>query len=132
MFTPLQITESQISGDQQDPDHDGVPNLLEYALGLDPQRHDGLREIGMSQVLYGANDGGVDRHLSLRFPSWELSPGVRVWVERSGDLQNWRRSGISGAYNWLGEKSTNGRFFWKYEMRMDQAQGWMRLRAERP
>ena len=132
MFTPSQLAAPLISGDEQDPDHDGVPNLLEYALGLDPQRQDAAREIGISRVFYGAADGGVVPHLNLRFPSWELSPGVRVWVERSGDLQSWQRSGINGAYNWYGDKSTNGRYFWNYEIKMDQAQGWLRLRAERP
>ncbi len=131
-FTPGQLADPGFSGDLQDPDLDGVPNLLEYALGLDPQRQDAHKEIGVSQMFYGTVNGGVEPRLSMRIPSWEPSPGVRVWVERSADLRSWQRSGITGAYNWYGDKSTNGRYFWDYEINMDQARGWMRLRAARP
>lgn len=36
-FTASELTNSLASGDAADPDHDGLPNLLEYALGLPPK-----------------------------------------------------------------------------------------------
>ena len=132
MFSPAQLAAPQTSGDEHDPDHDGMPNLLEYALGLDPQRPDANGELRLQRFFYGATNGGVEPGLRLRVPAWELSPGVRVWAERSDDLQSWQRGGLSGTYNWYGDKSANGRYLWNYDMKIDQAQGWMRLRAERP
>lgn len=35
-FTPLELAAGSISGDQADPDRDGLPNLLEFGLGLNP------------------------------------------------------------------------------------------------
>jgi hypothetical protein len=35
-FTPAQLADSTISGDNADPDGDGIANLMEYALGMDP------------------------------------------------------------------------------------------------
>ena len=35
-FTLLQITNSSISGNLADPDHDGLPNIWKYAMGLNP------------------------------------------------------------------------------------------------
>ena len=35
-FTPAELADPAISGDNADPDHDGIVNELEYAFGLDP------------------------------------------------------------------------------------------------
>ncbi|CAN5436816.1 hypothetical protein BH23VER1_BH23VER1_31570 [soil metagenome] len=39
-FTPAEIADPSISGHLADPDRDGIPNLIEYALGLDPRAPD--------------------------------------------------------------------------------------------
>jgi uncharacterized delta-60 repeat protein len=36
-FTPLELANSAISGDNADPDNDGINNLLEFALNLNPR-----------------------------------------------------------------------------------------------
>ncbi len=36
-FTPGEQADPLVSGPAADPDHDGIPNLLEYAFGLDPK-----------------------------------------------------------------------------------------------
>ncbi len=36
-FSPSDLLDPSISGDLADPDHDGIPNLLEYAFGFDPK-----------------------------------------------------------------------------------------------
>lgn len=35
-FTPAQLADPAVSGDSADPNHDGLPNLLAYAMGLNP------------------------------------------------------------------------------------------------
>lgn len=40
-FTPAEISNSEISGPTADPDGDGASNLLELALGSNPQQSDG-------------------------------------------------------------------------------------------
>ena len=35
-FSAAELTNALISGDAADPDHDGLPNLIEYAVGLAP------------------------------------------------------------------------------------------------
>lgn len=56
-------TNPQIIGQSRDPDRDGLPNLLEYALGLDPTKPDG----------HGGPRIGVDRVGTLDFTTitWE-------------------------------------------------------------
>ena len=39
-FTPAESTNSAIAGDNADPNHNGQPNLLEYAMGLNPKSAD--------------------------------------------------------------------------------------------
>jgi hypothetical protein len=41
-FTALEMADDAISGPNADPDQDGVPNVLEYAFGLDPRVADQL------------------------------------------------------------------------------------------
>src|SRR6185295_1131317 len=35
-FSPAQLADASISGDSAIPDHDGLPNLLKYAMGIPP------------------------------------------------------------------------------------------------
>ena len=43
-FSPQRWFQDEVSGDLGDPDNDGVPNLMEYACGLDPREPDAGRE----------------------------------------------------------------------------------------
>jgi hypothetical protein len=61
-------------------DRDGVPNLLEYALGSNPTVDDGT-EIG--------NGFRADGRFALTFPFDDAAAGINVVVEASGDLINW-------------------------------------------
>lgn len=56
-------TNAAVIGQSRDPDRDGLPNLLEYALGLDPTKPDG----------HGGPRIGVDRVGTLDFTTitWE-------------------------------------------------------------
>ena len=73
------------SGDganNNDFDHDGTANLLEYALGLDPRNPDpasGLPAVGTVTV-------GANRYLSLTFTRPLSATDITYQVEVSGDL----------------------------------------------
>ena len=132
-FTAAQLADPRLSGDDQDPDRDGLANLLEYACGLDPWRRDAPSAIRHYTLVYATEGEATDRYLALEFPAWEASPGVSVWAEHSADLRTWSRTGlvsnIVSDYN--GYKKINGRYVWTRELKMDGSQGFIRLRAVR-
>ncbi|HWF19642.1 MAG TPA: FAD-dependent oxidoreductase [Verrucomicrobiae bacterium] len=79
-FTSAQLTNAAISGDNADPNQDGLPNLGDYALGLDPlaANNSGLPifsiQNGFFTLAYLRADGAVD---------------VTSSVEMSTNLLNW-------------------------------------------
>jgi hypothetical protein len=66
-----------------DPDSDLIPNLVEYALHLDPLLHDAATS---SATVY-AESGKT--HLALTFERMKSAVDVRVVVEVSMDLVHW-------------------------------------------
>jgi alpha-tubulin suppressor-like RCC1 family protein len=79
-FTPAELADATISGPLADPDHDGVPNLLEFALGSDPRNSN---VAGWTLVQEGAN--WVYRYTR---PAGG-AVGVTYIVESSNDLVTW-------------------------------------------
>ena len=132
-FTPAQLADPAISGDDADPDRDGLPNLLEYALGLDPWQPDARSAIVYYNMFYAAHGDATDRYLVLEFPSWEESPGVSVWAEHSSDLHTWSRTGLLSDYarRGNGNNPINGRQMWTRQLFVNGDRGFLRLRAER-
>ena len=132
-FTAAQLADPLISGDDQDPDHDGLANLLEYACGLDPWLRDAQSAIRHYSLSYATEEGTEDRYLALEFPAWDSSPGVSVWAEHSTDLRTWSRTGLLSNVVWdfNGYKKINGRYVWTRELKVEGSQGFIRLRAER-
>ncbi len=78
MFTPEQ---SAIAGPAADPDGDGMPNLLEYALDGDPLYPDATEVLPTSAV-----EGGA---LVFDFKRDTSRADVVLTVERSADLKTW-------------------------------------------
>jgi hypothetical protein len=82
-FTALQLTNAAISGDAADPANDGLPNLVKYALGLNPNSADAAPFIP-------ATSNGV---FSVTFPQSTAAADVSLAFAWSTNLVDW----ISGA-----------------------------------
>ncbi len=72
-------------GPEGDPDKDGRPNLIEFALGLDPLRADDAALPKLEPV-----EGDGPKH-AIRLRRLGRQAGVVVSVEASGDLRDWER-----------------------------------------
>ncbi len=83
-FTAAELGNPAISGDNADPDGDGVVNLLEYALGLDPRTpgRAGLPMVSRTTV-------GSSSYLTLTYTKVKADTDLTYVVEVSGDLQTW-------------------------------------------
>jgi len=84
-------TESSYLADAEfdDPDADGVVNLLEYAFGLDPLTGPGVSPVNL--VLIGGEEGNT--HLGLSFSRAVTASDLVYIVEVSIDLVNWSSGG---------------------------------------
>lgn len=69
-----------VIGQEGDPERDGISNLLEYLLGLEPDHPDA----GTGPSLF--TDGG---ELKVSYPVSAKADGVFHWLEWSSDLENW-------------------------------------------
>jgi hypothetical protein len=83
-FSILQMADPSISGDTASPAGDGIPNLLKYALNLNPwvDGHAGLPQ--------PCTDG---TNLILAFTEYESD--VTYTVEASTDLVTWSTTGVT-------------------------------------
>jgi hypothetical protein len=83
-FTSAELADPTISGPNADPDHDGIPNLMEYALGLEPKSFasSGLPVPGQQQIS-GKN------YLTLTFTKPRVIGDVQYTVLVSSDLKTW-------------------------------------------
>ncbi len=89
-FNDTELAAGLITGDEDDPDGDNIPNALEFAMGLDPRVHD----------TEGLPFGGVTAGyltLSFRINKDADAAGVRFEVESCTDLllQDWTTENIS-------------------------------------
>jgi hypothetical protein len=98
-FSPSQIADANLSGPLSDFDKDGINNLLEFALNLDPIFNEratmtaatGLRGLPLTKI---ENISGQDR-LTIEFVSRSASSGAGLTyiAEFSDDLTTWQTGG---------------------------------------
>ncbi len=88
-FTPAELLNSAISGDAADPDGDGTPNLIEYALGMDARTASvqGLPFTGQTVV-------SGNTYLTLTYTQVLADTDISYVPQASGDLTAWN-SGAS-------------------------------------
>ncbi len=106
-FTEQEIADIAIVGQDADPDHDGLANLLEYAFGTEPR--EGAEDMALARVTPEVvKVNGKDR-LRLRFTLPESMPADILYeVEVSNDLVNWTViSDQQGGAAWNGNASTS-------------------------
>lgn len=90
-FTAAQLDNWAVSGDTGNPSGDGIPNLMKYALGLNPNvpAVSGLPVLGQVSV-------SGKMYLTLTFTDQAALTDIAYTVQVSSDLQNWQ-SGASYA-----------------------------------
>jgi hypothetical protein len=104
-FTEQEIGNPAIVGQDQDPDGDGLANLIEYAFSTEPR--EGSSDGDLARVTPEVVQVAEERHLRLRFTLPEFIPTDLVYqIEVSDDLDQWtvvaEQSGVVG---WTGAVS---------------------------
>lgn len=87
-FSEAEQGDASVSGPEADPDGDGIENLVEYALGLDPRQPgvDGLPVTGLGSFTVG---GETDQYLILEVTRPDSIEDVGYEVQVAGELTNW-------------------------------------------
>ena len=83
-FSAAELANPAVGGDGADPDGDGITNLLEYALNLDPRTAgtQGLPTVGGTAV-------GGGQYLTLTYRQVIGAADISYVPQVSGDLVNW-------------------------------------------
>lgn len=102
-------------GSMDDPDADGLPNILEMALANDPARSDPIPPLAWI-------DGSLHLTLAENFPAF-----MRLRLEQSADLISWQPLGIEAAHI---EDDGNGALRVTRPIALDPPRQFWRLRAE--
>jgi len=84
-FTPAQLADPGISGDTADPAGDGIPNLMKYALDLDPMANgSGGLPAGSMMAIGGSN------YIVLTYTQLIAATDLTYIPQVSGDMQTWK------------------------------------------
>lgn len=83
-FTSTELADPMISGDLADPDGDGIANLMEFALNLDPRQ---TKTLGLPMVGQIAIQGSS--YLTLTYTQLKTATGITYLPQVSGDLGTW-------------------------------------------
>ena len=86
-FTPAQIADPAVVGALEDPDVDGISNLLEFALNLDPVVN------GRFEMIPGSGLRGLPVASSTTLEFVRRTADVTSTAEFSPDLEDWVGSG---------------------------------------
>ena len=114
-----------VSGDSADPDGDGIPNLMEYALGLEAKT---CSVAGLPVA--GKQTAGGKTYLTLTFAKIRALADITYTVQVSGDLQTWN-SGPSYAER-MDDGSTDQAVYRDLTAIQDHPRRFFRLLVTRP
>jgi hypothetical protein len=131
-FTGGELAQPAIAGDDADPDRDGLGNLLEYALGLNPKHADAQDAISYGEDQLDVGWGTPQPTAKFSFPSGRDSYGMKLRVEFSDDLIFWKL-GDPEAHR-ITEASTTTEMRERiaiHHLIGSRPSKWMRLRASR-
>ncbi len=104
-FTPGELADSGISGPGSDPDTDGLANLIEYALGLEPKAVS-------TSVLPELSTTATDWVYTYTRPTDR--PDITYVVEVSTNLTTW--TAVSGTHEWVSSAGANETWQAKYPL----------------
>ncbi|MCX6969657.1 MAG: alpha-L-arabinofuranosidase [Verrucomicrobia bacterium] len=124
-FTADDLGDPGVSGDAADPDGDGIPNLMEYALGLEAK----TCSVAGLPVAGTQTDGGRT-YLTLTFAKIRSLADITYTVQVSGDLQTWN-SGPSYAAR-TDDGSTDQAVYRDLTAIQDHPRRFIRLMVTRP
>lgn len=103
----------QEAGSRQDPDRDGINNLLEYAMGSDPLMRDSTQPLKRQ-------DGASAFTYRVR----KEMPGTSLGAEMSEDLHSWKEA--------TAEIVNSDEFWENRRVKSDKARAFFRLKANSP
>jgi hypothetical protein len=83
-FTAAELASPAISGDTADPAGDGIPNLMKYALGLNPN----VPSLSGLPVASIQNIGGTN-YLTMSYDAVLYNTDISYTVQVSSDLVTW-------------------------------------------
>jgi hypothetical protein len=89
-FSEAERADSQIIGDNRDPDGDRLSNLAEYALGSNPKQPDADRLPVAGSLI----DAGTP-YLTLTFRKLKSATGAEFQAVASDNLQTWATDGVT-------------------------------------
>ena len=124
-FTTAQLSNWSYSGDTGDPANDGTPNLIKYALGLNPNKP---AASGMPVLGQVALNGKT--YLTLTFTEQPALTDITYTVQVSSDLQNWQSGSLYTVRTDNG--TTNTAVFRDLTAIGDAPRHFMRLSVTRP
>jgi uncharacterized repeat protein (TIGR03803 family) len=87
-FTSAQLANSAITGDTATPGGDGIPNLLKYALNLNPMAN-GVGGLPQASMI----SSGGNKYLTLSYTQVISATDITYIPEVSGDMHTWN-SGV--------------------------------------
>lgn len=90
-FTSAQIL-SGVTDPTDDPDHDGIKNIAELALGSSPTVVNSTQQFGALAGSTGLVTSGAAQYLQTTFARGSSSSGVWLTAQFSSDLHNWQPS----------------------------------------
>jgi alpha-N-arabinofuranosidase len=124
-FTTAELSNWPFSGDTGQPARDGIPNLMKYALGLDPKTPvtSGLPTCGQTPF-----NGRM--HLTLTFAKLRSLSDITYDVQVSGDLQSWQSGPLYTIR--ADDGTTDTAIFRDLSATEDTPRRFMRLHVTRP